>query len=184
MYGFVTNYDVKETDFSVVTEDDKKLNYMLNTTIKKITDDVSGRFSFNTAISSIMELVNELYRYKQHAEINEPLFCAAVTRLVVILSPFTPHICEEMWSALGHTESLTEVGWPAYDESALEQDTIEIIVQINGKLKEKMQIASGLDRAALEEQVRANEKVQALIEGKNVVKTIAVPDKLVNFVVR
>ena len=183
-YDFVTNYDVKETDFSVVTEDDKKLNYMLNTTIKKITDDVSGRFSFNTAISSIMELVNELYRYKQHAEINEPLFCAAVTRLVVILSPFTPHICEEMWSALGHTESLTEVGWPAYDESALEQDTIEIIVQINGKLKEKMQIASGLDRAALEEQVRANEKVQALIEGKNVVKTIAVPDKLVNFVVR
>ena len=184
VYDFVTNYDVKETDFSVVTEDDKKLNYMLNTTIKKITDDVSGRFSFNTAISSIMELVNELYRYKQHAEINEPLFCAAVTRLVVILSPFTPHICEEMWSALGHTESLTEVGWPAYDESALEQDTIEIIVQINGKLKEKMQIASGLDRAALEEQVRANEKVQALIEGKNVVKTIAVPDKLVNFVVR
>lgn len=184
VYDFVTNYDVKETNFSVVTEDDKKLNYMLNTTIKKITDDVSGRFSFNTAISSIMELVNELYRYKQHAEINEPLFCAAVTRLVVILSPFTPHICEEMWSALGHTESLTEVGWPAYDESALEQDTIEIIVQINGKLKEKMQIASGLDRAALEEQVRANEKVQALIEGKNVVKTIAVPDKLVNFVVR
>ena len=184
VYDFVTNYDVKETDFSVVTEDDKKLNYMLNTTIKKITDDVSGRFSFNTAISSIMELVNELYRYKQHAEINEPLFCAAGTRLVVILSPFTPHICEEMWSALGHTESLTEVGWPAYDESALEQDTIEIIVQINGKLKEKMQIASGLDRAALEEQVRANEKVQALIEGKNVVKTIAVPDKLVNFVVR
>lgn len=184
VYDFVTNYDVKETDFSVVTEDDKKLNYMLNTTIKKITDDVSGRFSFNTAISSIMELVNELYRYKQHAEINEPLFCAAVTRLVVILSPFTPHICEEMWNALGHTESLTEVGWPAYDESALEQDTIEIIVQINGKLKEKMQIASGLDRAALEEQVRANEKVQALIEGKNVVKTIAVPDKLVNFVVR
>ncbi|MDD6299525.1 leucine--tRNA ligase [Hornefia butyriciproducens] len=184
VYDFVTNYDVKETDFSVVTEDDKKLNYMLNTTIKKITDDVSGRFSFNTAISSIMELVNELYRYKQHAEINEPLFCAAVTRLVVILSPFTPHICEEMWSALGHTESLTEVGWPAYDESALEQDTIEIIVQINGKLKEKMQVASGLDRAALEEQVRANEKVQALIEGKNVVKTIAVPDKLVNFVVR
>ncbi|OLR54839.1 leucine--tRNA ligase [Hornefia porci] len=184
VYDFVTNYDVKETAFSVVTEDDKKLNYMLNTTIKKITDDVSGRFSFNTAISSIMELVNELYRYKQHAEINEPLFCAAVTRLVVILSPFTPHICEEMWSALGHTESLTEVGWPAYDESALEQDTIEIIVQINGKLKEKMQIASGLDRAALEEQVRANGKVQALIEGKNVVKTIAVPDKLVNFVVR
>ena len=184
VYDFVTNYDVKETDFSVVTEDGKKLNYMLNTTIKKITDDVSGRFSFNTAISSIMELVNELYRYKQHAEINEPLFCAAVTRLVVILSPFTPHICEEMWSALGHTESLTEVGWPAYDESALEQDTIEIIVQINGKLKEKMQVASGLDRAALEEQVRANEKVQALIEGKNVVKTIAVPDKLVNFVVR
>ena len=170
--------------FKVISEDDKKLNYMLNTTIKKVTEDVGGRFNFNTAISSIMELVNELYRYKTIKNINEALFLHTVKNLVIILSPFTPHICEEMWQDLGHSESLVNEPWPAFDESALVQDTIEIIVQINGKLKAKMQVSNGLDRTALEEAVRANSEVSALIEGKNVIKTIAVPNKLVNFVVK
>ena len=168
----------------MISEDDKKLNYMLNTTIKKVTEDVGGRFNFNTAISSIMELVNELYRYKTIKNINEALFLHTVKNLVIILSPFTPHICEEMWQDLGHSESLVNEPWPAFDESALVQDTIEIIVQINGKLKAKMQVSNGLDRTALEEAVRANSEVSALIEGKNVIKTIAVPNKLVNFVVK
>ena len=170
--------------FKVISEDDKKLNYMLNTTIKKVTEDVGGRFNFNTAISSIMELVNELYRYKTIKNINEALFLHTVKNLVIILSPFTPHICEEMWQDLGHSESLVNEPWPAFDESALVQDTIEIIVQINGKLKAKMKVSNGLDRTALEEAVRANSEVSALIEGKNVIKTIAVPNKLVNFVVK
>ena len=184
VYDFVQNYDVKDSAFTIQNDDDKKLNYMLNATIKKITEDVSGRFSFNTAISSIMELVNELYWYKQNAEINEPLYKEAISKLVVVLSPFTPHICEEMWEGLGNTEALVNIPWPAYDESALKQDTIEVIVQINGKLKAKMNVETGLDRSALEEAVRANDEVKALIEGKNVVKTIAVPGKLVNFVVK
>ena len=184
VYDFVQNYDVKDSAFTIQNDNDKKLNYMLNATIKKITEDVSGRFSFNTAISSIMELVNELYWYKQNAEINEPLYKEAISKLVVVLSPFTPHICEEMWEGLGNTEALVNIPWPAYDESALKQDTIEVIVQINGKLKAKMNVETGLDRSALEEAVRANDEVKALIEGKNVVKTIAVPGKLVNFVVK
>jgi len=184
VYEYVTKYDVKEDAFEVKTDDDKQLNYMLNTTIKKVTDDMDGRFSFNTAISSIMELVNETYRYKELDNINEPLFKEVINKLVVVLAPFTPHICEEMWHDLGHTESLTEVGWPKYDESALVLDTVEIIVQINGKLKAKMNVANGLDRSALEEAVKSNADVNALIEGKNIVKVIAVPDKLVNFVVK
>ena len=184
VYDFIEQYGNHEEPFTIRSKDDKQLNYRLNATIKKITEDVSGRFSFNTAISSIMELVNELYRYKNLKDINVPLMTSAINRLVVILSPFTPHICEEMWEALGHKESLTTVSWPSYDEKALVQDTIEIIVQVNGKLKAKMEVEAGLDRAALEEEVRANDEVKALIEGKNVVKVIAVPNKLVNFVVK
>ena len=184
VYEFVTQYENTDEPVELRNKDDKKLNYLLNATIKKITGDISGRFSFNTAISSIMELVNELYRYKQSCEINVPLYQKTITNLVIVLSPFTPHICEEMWEALGHSSSLVDESWPGYDESALVQDTIEIIVQINGKLKAKMNIPTGLDKAALEEEVRANEDVKALIEGKNIIKTIAVPGKLVNFVVR
>ncbi len=184
VYEFVTKYDVKEGSYEVVSDDDKKLNYMLNTTIKKITDDVSGRFSFNTAISSIMELVNELYKYKELKNINEPLLADAINKLVIVLNPFTPHICEEMWQELGHKGSLADVSWPEYDDSALVQDTIEIIVQLNGKLKGKMDVPSGLDRAALEKAVNDNPEIKALLEGKNIVKTIVVPEKLVNYVVK
>ena len=184
VYEFVTKYDVKEDTYEVISEDDKKLNYMLNTTIKKITDDVSGRFSFNTAISSIMELVNELYKYKELKNINQPLLADAINKLVIVLNPFTPHICEEMWQELGHKGSLADVSWPEYDDSALVQDTIEIIVQVNGKLKGKMDVPSGLDRAALEKAVNDNLEIKALLEGKNIVKTIVVPEKLVNYVVK
>jgi leucyl-tRNA synthetase len=184
VYEFVNKYDVKEESVVIRNDDDKQLNYMLNTTIKKVTDDVSGRFSFNTAISSIMELVNELYKYKELDNINEPLLRDAVNKLVIVLSPFTPHICEEMWHELGNTQSLTDVSWPEYDEAALVQDNIEIIIQVNGKLKEKMNVSSGLDRAALEKAVTEDEKIKALLADKNVVKTVVVPEKLVNFVVK
>lgn len=168
----------------IKSEDDKKLNLTINATIKKITEDVSNRFNFNTAISSIMELVNELYKYKEKDDVNIPLFKDAITKLVTILAPFTPHICEEMWQELGHKESLIDVSWPDYDEKALVEDTKTIIVQINGKLKEKLSIPAGLSREDLENAVRADEKVIALISDLNVVKTVAVPDKLVNFVAK
>lgn len=168
----------------IKSEDDKKLNLTINATIKKITEDVSNRFNFNTAISSIMELVNELYKYKEKDDVNIPLLKDAITKLVTILAPFTPHICEEMWQELGHKESLIDVSWPDYDEKALVEDTRTIIVQINGKLKEKLSIPAGLSREDLENAVRADEKVIALISDLNVIKTVAVPDKLVNFVAK
>jgi leucyl-tRNA synthetase len=184
VYEFVSKYDVKDDKYVVKSDEDKQLNYMLNTTIKKITEDVSGRFSFNTAISSIMELVNELYKYKEIENVNELLFKDAINKLVVVLAPFTPHICEEMWKELGHKGSLVDVSWPEYDESALVQDTIEIIIQLNGKLKEKMNVPSGLDRESLAKAVNENDAVKALLEGKTIVKTIVVPEKLVNYVVK
>ena len=149
-----------------------------------VTDDVGGRFSFNTAISSIMELVNALYRYKELEDANQDFMKKAIDTLVIILSPFTPHICEEMWQTLDGTKTLTEVSWPAYDEAALVKDMVEIVVQVNGKLKEKLNVANNLTREELEKTALSDDKVKALTEGKNVVKVIAVPNKLVNIVIK
>lgn len=171
------------SEYEAVSKADKELAYAMNYTIKKVSDDVGGRFNFNTAISSIMELVNEMYKYKE-GEINQGLFKAAIENLVLVLSPFTPHICEEMWEHLGHDSFIYNQKWPEYDEKALVRDTIEIVVQINGKVKEKMDVQTGISREDLEKLAMENEKVQKLTSGKNVVKVIAVPGKLVNIVVK
>ena len=184
VYETVQKYGFKTTDFEIRNDNDKQLNYMANYAVKKVSDDASGRFQFNTAISTIMEFVNELYRYKELPDVNEGLINACIEKLVLILSPFTPHVCEEMWEYLGHTGSLYNVGWPAYDESALVKDSVEIVIQINGKVKEKMSVASGLGRDELQKTVMESEAAVRAVDGRNIVKVIAVPDKLVNIVVK
>lgn len=181
---FKEKVDNSDGAINIKSVNDKKLNSKLNATIKKVTDDIEKRFNFNTAISSIMELVNELYKYKQGEDLNPPLLEDAITKLVTLLSPFTPHICEEMWHELGKEESLIGVRWPDYDESALVEDVKTIVIQINGKLKERLSLPAGLSGADLEEKVLEEPNVASLIQDVNVVKTIAVPDKLVNFVVK
>ena len=170
--------------YEIKTSADKDLAYQLNATIKKVTEDAGGRFNFNTAISSIMELVNEVYRYKENKDINAELLKAAVEDLIRILSPFTPHICEEMWEKLGHTNSVYTESWPTYEESALVKDEIEIVIQINGKLKEKLNVANGLTKDELEKLVMDRDNTKQLIGEKTVVKVISVPGKLVNIVVK
>lgn len=184
VYETVQKYGFKTTDFEIRNDNDKQLNYMANYAVKKVSDDAGGRFQFNTAISTIMEFVNELYRYKELPDVNEGLINACIEKLVLILSPFTPHVCEEMWEYLGHTGSLYNVGWPAYDESALVKDSVEIVIQINGKVKEKMSVASGLGRDELQKTVMESEAAVRAVDGRNVVKVIAIPDKLVNIVVK
>ena len=165
-------------------EADKSLNFMLNSTIRKVGEDAGGRFNFNTAIASIMELVNEMYKYKQNAEMNLPLFNKAIETLLTVLNPFTPHITEEMWNQLGHEDRLYAKSWPVYDESALVKDEIEIIVQINGKLKDKLLMPNNSSKEDTEEAARRLEKVKEATEGKNIVKVIVIPNRIVNFVVR
>ena len=177
----------KEADASGAKENDTeagKLYFQLNKTIKRVTDNMStGRFGFNTAISAIMELVNEMYRYKETEHADSGLLKDCADRLVLILAPFVPHLGEEMWQRLGHEQSVYFEKWPDYDEEALVLDTVEIVVQINGKLKHRMHVASDLSREELSEQVLADEAVQELTAGKTVKKVIAVPGKLVNIVV-
>ena len=175
----------ERAEVRIESKDDKSLYYELNKTVKRVTDSFApGRFSFNTAISAIMELVNEMYRCKQAEAPNHALLREAAEKLVLLLSPFVPHICEEMWEKLGHSSAVYFESWPSYDEDALKLDTVEIVVQINGKVKMKADVDSSLSREALTDQMLEDESVKALIEGKNVVKVIAVPGKLVNIVVK
>ena len=168
----------------IKSDADKSLNYMLNASIKKVSEDVGGRFNFNTAISSIMELVNEMYKYKDGKDINIGLYAKAVKELILILSPFVPHICEEMWEDIGQKESIVTMSWPEFDANALIKDEVEIVVQINGKVKDKISAPNNLSKDELEKVAMESERVQALLEGKTVAKVIAVPNKLINIVAK
>lgn len=183
VYDFSQNYSEVPESYEINGDADKNMAYWLNYAIKKVSDDIGERFNFNTAISTIMELVNEMYRYKE-GMVNPGLFGAAIKDLIIMLAPFVPHVTEEMWEHLGYEGSVHDQSWPEYDEKALVKDTVEIVVQVNGKIKEKLDIAGGLSREEMEKTAMENEKVKGLIEGKNVVKVIAVPGKLINIVVK
>ncbi len=166
------------------TKDDKQLDYILNNTIKRVTEDIGNRFNFNTAISAIMELTNEIYRYKELEDVNLGLLRSAAEKLVLLLSPFIPHVCEEMWEGLGFVEPVYTAPWPEYNEKALVKESVEIVIQINGKVKAKIEVPSGLDRDEMQKICMDDNAVKALVEGKDVVKVIAVPGKLLNIVVK
>ncbi len=171
------------SEFTINNDRDKQLNYVINSTIKKVSEDAGGRFNFNTAISSIMELVNEMYKYKT-GEINLPLFNKAIENLIVVLNPFVPHITEEMWSELGHKDRLYAASWPELDEKALIKDEVEVIVQINGKLKDKLILPNNTEKEVVEEAARNLDKIKEALAEVNVVKVIVVPNKIINFVVK
>ncbi|WP_139490416.1 leucine--tRNA ligase [Brevibacillus dissolubilis] len=159
----------------------KDLYRTVHHTIKKVTEDIGERYTFNTAISTIMELVNKLYTYPNEAD--RSTFVFALETLIVLMAPITPHISEEMWQLVGKEGSVHEQTWPTYDPQALVLDEVEIVIQINGKVRDKLVVPNGLSKEELEQHVTANEKTQALIEGKTIRKVVAVPGKLVNIVV-
>ncbi len=164
---------------------DKELRRIHHTTVRKVTDDISGRFNFNTAISSIMELVNAIYGYKEKAATpNIPVVRAAIRDIVLLLAPFAPHITEELWAAAGGQGSVHRQLWPVADEAALKAEEVEIVVQINGKVRDKIVVPAGLGAPQMEEQVHQLDRIKELTEGKQIVKVITVPDKLVNIVVK
>ncbi|MBR3124307.1 MAG: leucine--tRNA ligase [Mogibacterium sp.] len=174
---------VVPADYKTANAADKSLNFMMNSSIKKVTEDAGGRFNFNTAIASIMELVNEMYKYK-NGDINLPLFNKAIETLLTLLNPFSPHITEELWSQLGHEDRLYNRAWPECDESALVKDEIQIILQINGKLKDKLMLPNNSEKEVVEGAARASERFKEATEGREVIKVIYVPNKIINFVVK
>ncbi|HKL10239.1 MAG TPA: leucine--tRNA ligase [Clostridia bacterium] len=162
---------------------EKEMQYHINATIKKVSDDVEGRFNFNTAISAIMELVNETYKYMDteydHATMNE-----AIETILTLLAPFAPHMMEELWEISGHKGSVHDLSWPQYDLAKTVRDVVEIVVQINGKVKERLMIERKAGKDDVEKLVMGIDKVKSAIEGKEMKKFIYVPGKLVNIVVK
>ena len=171
-------------EVKAVTKEDKAMRLVIHSTLKKVTADLSEKFGFNTAIAALMELINEMYKYKELDTRNDGIIREGIETIVTILAPFTPHIGEELWTMIGKEGSVFNISWPAYDESALVQDEVEVIVQVNGKLRAKVSMDANISREDMEKVAMEDAKVQAAIEGKNVVKVIAVPKKLVNIVVK
>ncbi|WP_027417701.1 leucine--tRNA ligase [Aneurinibacillus terranovensis] len=159
----------------------KDLNRTLHATIKKVSEDIGERRQFNTAISAIMELVNKIYAYPETAD--NGILLEAIEKVIVLLAPFAPHITEEMWRMIGRQDSVHLQEWPAFDEAALVRDEVEIVVQINGKVREKMMISTKVTGEEMEAKALADDKIKELIAGKTIRKIIAVPGKLVNIVV-
>lgn len=185
VYENIARYpDILPVDFTNDNKADKELLFVLNSTVKKVGIDIGERFNFNTGISAIMELVNFMYKYKEGKDFNPELFKQAIHKLVLILAPFTPHVCEEMWSGLGNETSVHLEAWPIVDEKVLVRDVVEIVVQINGKVKFKVDVENGLSKEELEKSLFEKEEVKNLIQGKDVIKVIAVPNKLLNIVVK
>ena len=152
--------------------------------IKKVSKDLES-LNFNTAIAAQMELTNELYKLKEQDHFaNRAAWQFALTSLTQLMAPFAPHIADELWETLGQTGSVHIGGWPAYDEQYLVEDNVTVAVQVNGKLRGAVTIPTGSDEAVASEQARADAKIAAYVDGKQVVKTIYVPGRLLNFVVR
>ncbi len=173
-----------ELEFGNLTKADKDMRAKTNNTLKKVTEDLNDKFGFNTAIAALMELINDLYKYKELEDRNDAVIKEAIKAVVVILAPFAPHLGEELWLMIGKEASVFDIGWPDYDKSAIQLDEVEIIVQVNGKVRNKINAPVGIDQDVKKNLALNDEKIKEFIEGKNVVKVIAIPSKLVNIVVK
>ena len=163
----------------------KELRRREHATVSKVARDIEGQFQFNTAIASIMELTNFLYA--NAAELRaEPkgykALSSAINTLLTVLSPMAPHLCEELWSLIGHTTTLSHQAWPTFDPTALATDTLTVVVQVAGKLRGKIEVAADADEESVKQAAMSEENVAKHLEGKTVRKVIYVPGKLVNIV--
>ena len=176
VYRLFVDEETGKVNDKVQDKDNEELEVSYNYTIKKVSEDIEI-LGFNTAISQLMVFVNDCYK----AEYIPRKYALGFIQL---LAPFAPHLAEEMWEVYGNTESISYVPWPTFDESKLVSDTVEIVVQLMGKVKAKLDVKKDLTPAELEQIVLANEEVKELIEGKQVMKVIVVPGRLVNIVAK
>lgn len=168
-----------------LTKEETALRRELHRVIKKVTEDLDNNFNFNTAISAVMELVNAMYQHKDKNEsVNANLANELTRNLVLLLAPFTPHITEELWHELGQTDSVHAQQWPVYEEAALVVDEIELAVQVNGKVRDKIVVATSATKEEIEEQAFASDRVKEFTDGKTVAKVIIIPGKICNIVVK
>lgn len=176
-----------EIDYSKISKEDKALIIKLNQTIKKMTDAIEANYHFNTSIAANMELINEVQAY-----INAPFTSGesakilghVLKQIVIMLSPFVPHFCDELWELLGEKSYLFNIAWPSYDEKYLSSDEVTIAVQVNGKMRGSFDIAKDSDKETLEKIALEQPNVQKHLENMVIIKTVIVPNKIVNIVVK
>lgn len=174
-----------KVDYPNLPDAEKELLYLTNYVIKKVTEDIEERFNFNTAVSAIMELVNGINDNKDDiSDSNKWIIGEAIENLIILLSPFVPHIAEELWEKIGKKGSVHLMDWPEWNEDALKRDEITIVIQINGKVRDKININSGAGEEEIKEKAFARDKVKNYVKNREIIKTIVVPKKLVNIVVK
>jgi len=172
-----------EPDMSQLSEELKALRRQIHQTLDKVTDDLGRRHTFNTAIAAVMELMNALAKVNASTPQARAVRQEALEIIVLMLAPITPHICHHLWHQLGHEEAIVHVAWPEVDRLALVQDSITLMVQVNGKLRSKITVAADVSKQQLESLALADEHAAKFTENKQIRKVIVVPGKLVNIVV-
>jgi len=171
----------RHIDIEVDCNESKELFRTLHLTIKKVSEDVGIRYNFNTGISAIMELVNKMHQYPDTA--NRGVLREAIRTLIILLAPFAPHITEELWGKIGEQDSVHLVNWPVYDVNALVQEEVEVVAQVNGKVRAKLIVPASYTKEELEKLALEDERIKNAIQDKQIKKIIVVPQKLINIVI-
>jgi leucyl-tRNA synthetase len=184
VYRFITRSmdRANASDTAERTDADRKVLRKLHQTIRKVTSDFETRWHFNTSIAAVMELVNDLYTHE--ASLSPAVLAEVNEKLTLLLGPFSPYMAEELWEQMGRTGPVFRQTWPAFDEELAREEGAEVVVQINGKVRSKIVVPFGTSKEDLTKLAMENDKIMPMLDGKQVVKTVAVPDKLVNIVVK
>jgi len=182
IYNHISGGVASELDKQNLSDEQKALRLKLHQTIEKVGDDIGRRHTFNTAIAAVMELSNELSKFKDNSDNARAVVQEALDAMVLMMSPIIPHFCHAMWKELGHQSDVIDEAWPQADKAALVQDSIELMVQVNGKLRGKIKVATDADKASIESMAQDDDHVKAHTDGKTVRKIIVVPGRLVNIV--
>ena len=172
-----------QVDVDGLDESSRDLYRKLHETIAKVSDDLGRRYHFNTAIAAVMELTNQAAKFEATSAEAQRVYSEVIEAIVLLLSPITPHLCESLWEALGHSESLVKVSWPTVNEAALVRNALTLVVQVNGKLRSRIEVAADAGQDEILAVARADEQVAKFLEGMIEKKAIVVPQKLVNLVV-
>jgi len=170
-------------DKQALTEEQQGVRRQLHLAIQKVTDDFGRRYTFNTVIAANMELINTLSKFDDDSDNGKAVLHEALEAIVLMLSPIVPHICHQLWLDLGHQQAVVSASWPEVDTTALEQDTLELVLQVNGKLRSKMKVSVNASKDEIEAMALSDEHIKRFIEDQPVKKVIVVPKKLVNIVV-
>ncbi len=182
MYGHTSLGPAPKLDVANLSQAQKDLRRKTHETITKVSDDISRRTIFNTAIAAVMELMNQVASFDDTSEPGRAVLQEALESAVLLLSPIVPHVSHTLWQALGHTDPILDASWPKADESAMVRDQIELVVQVNGKVRARLNVATNAEQAQIEQLALNDENVQRFTEGLTVRKVIVVRGKLVNIV--